>query len=25
VGEDREVMLDTVGWAAPMLPSERPR
>ena len=25
VGEDREVMLETVGWAAPLLPSERPR
>jgi queuine tRNA-ribosyltransferase len=25
VGESREAMLDTVGWAAPMLPAERPR
>lgn len=25
VGEDRDAMLDTVGWAAPLLPAERPR
>ncbi|MBD0290272.1 MAG: tRNA guanosine(34) transglycosylase Tgt [Thermoleophilia bacterium] len=25
VGEDREAMLDTVAWAAPLLPPERPR
>jgi queuine tRNA-ribosyltransferase len=25
VGEDRALMFDTVGWAAPLLPSERPR
>ena len=25
VGESREEMLDTVGWAAPMLPADRPR
>src|SRR3954466_2112852 len=25
VGEDRDVMLETVGWAAPLLPVERPR
>jgi queuine tRNA-ribosyltransferase len=25
VGEDRSVMLETVGWAAPLLPAERPR
>jgi queuine tRNA-ribosyltransferase len=25
VGESREAMLDTVAWAAPMLPEERPR
>jgi queuine tRNA-ribosyltransferase len=25
VGEDRAVMLDTVGWAAPLLPANRPR
>ena len=25
VGEDREAMLETVGWAAPLLPPERPR
>jgi queuine tRNA-ribosyltransferase len=25
VGEDRAVMLDTVGWAAPLLPVDRPR
>ena len=25
VGEDRAVMLDTVGWAAPLLPADRPR
>jgi queuine tRNA-ribosyltransferase len=25
VGESRELMLDTVGWAAPALPAERPR
>jgi queuine tRNA-ribosyltransferase len=25
VGETREAMLETVGWAAPMLPAERPR
>jgi queuine tRNA-ribosyltransferase len=25
IGEDRELMFDTVGWAAPLLPSERPR
>jgi queuine tRNA-ribosyltransferase len=25
VGETRETMLETVGWAAPMLPAERPR
>jgi queuine tRNA-ribosyltransferase len=25
VGEDRDVMLETVGWAAPLLPAERPR
>ena len=25
VGEDREAMLETVGWAAPMLPVGRPR
>ena len=25
VGEDREEMLDTVGWAAPLLPDGRPR
>jgi queuine tRNA-ribosyltransferase len=25
VGEDRDVMLDTVGWAAPLLPADRPR
>jgi queuine tRNA-ribosyltransferase len=25
VGEDREVMLDTVAWSAPLLPMDRPR
>ena len=25
VGETREAMLETVGWAAPMLPADRPR
>ena len=25
VGETREAMLETVGWAAPMLPGDRPR
>ena len=25
VGEDRELMLDTVAWSAPLLPAERPR
>jgi queuine tRNA-ribosyltransferase len=25
VGEDRETMLNTVGWAAPLLPADRPR
>jgi queuine tRNA-ribosyltransferase len=25
VGEDRELMLDTVAWSAPLLPPERPR
>jgi queuine tRNA-ribosyltransferase len=25
VGEDRDLMLDTVAWAAPVLPAERPR
>jgi queuine tRNA-ribosyltransferase len=25
VGEERELMLDTVSWAAPLLPSDRPR
>jgi queuine tRNA-ribosyltransferase len=25
VGEDRAVMLDAVGWAAPLLPADRPR
>jgi queuine tRNA-ribosyltransferase len=25
VGESREAMLDTVGWAAPLLPADRPR
>jgi queuine tRNA-ribosyltransferase len=25
VGEDRELMLATVGWSAPLLPSEKPR
>ncbi len=25
VGEDREAMLETVAWAAPLLPSSRPR
>ena len=25
VGEDREAMLETVGWAAPRLPADRPR
>jgi queuine tRNA-ribosyltransferase len=25
VGEDRAVMLDTVGWSAPLLPADRPR
>jgi queuine tRNA-ribosyltransferase len=25
VGEERELMLDTVAWAAPLLPSDRPR
>ncbi|MCL4290587.1 MAG: tRNA guanosine(34) transglycosylase Tgt [Thermoleophilia bacterium] len=25
VGEERELMLDTVGWAAPLLPAGRPR
>ena len=25
VGEDRELMLDTVAWSAPLLPVERPR
>ena len=25
VGESRELMLETVGWAAPALPAERPR
>jgi queuine tRNA-ribosyltransferase len=25
VGEDRELMLDTVSWAAPLLPADRPR
>jgi queuine tRNA-ribosyltransferase len=25
VGEDRDLMLDTVAWAAPLLPADRPR
>jgi queuine tRNA-ribosyltransferase len=25
VGEDRQTMFDTVGWAAPLLPDEKPR
>jgi queuine tRNA-ribosyltransferase len=25
VGEDRDAMLDTVAWAAPLLPAQRPR
>jgi queuine tRNA-ribosyltransferase len=25
IGEDRTVMFETVGWAAPLLPDERPR
>jgi queuine tRNA-ribosyltransferase len=25
VGEERAVMLDTVGWAAPLLPADKPR
>ncbi len=25
IGEDREAMFETVGWAAPLLPSEKPR
>jgi queuine tRNA-ribosyltransferase len=25
VGEEREVMLETVGWTAPLLPDDRPR
>jgi queuine tRNA-ribosyltransferase len=25
VGEERELMLDTVGWSAPLLPADRPR
>ena len=25
VGEDREAMLDTIEWAAPLLPADRPR
>ena len=25
VGEDRDVMLDTLSWSAPLLPAERPR
>jgi queuine tRNA-ribosyltransferase len=25
VGEDRETMLDTVAWSAPLLPADRPR
>ena len=25
VGEDRDAMLDTVAWAAPLLPADRPR
>jgi queuine tRNA-ribosyltransferase len=25
IGEDRDLMFDTVGWAAPRLPAERPR
>jgi queuine tRNA-ribosyltransferase len=25
VGEDRELMLDTVAWTAPLLPADRPR
>ena len=25
VGEDRDAMLETLGWAAPLLPRERPR
>jgi queuine tRNA-ribosyltransferase len=25
VGEDRDTMLDTVGWAAPLLPADKPR
>jgi queuine tRNA-ribosyltransferase len=25
VGEDRELMLDTVAWSAPLLPADRPR
>ena len=25
VGEDRELMFDTVAWAAPLLPAEKPR
>jgi queuine tRNA-ribosyltransferase len=25
VGEDRELMLDTVAWATPLLPAEKPR
>jgi queuine tRNA-ribosyltransferase len=25
IGEDRDLMFETVGWAAPLLPSDRPR
>jgi queuine tRNA-ribosyltransferase len=25
VGEDRDVMLETIGWATPLLPGDRPR
>jgi queuine tRNA-ribosyltransferase len=25
VGEDREIMLDTVAWSAPLLPADKPR
>ena len=25
IGEDRELMFETVGWAAPLLPGDRPR
>jgi queuine tRNA-ribosyltransferase len=25
VGEERDIMLETVGWAAPLLPDEKPR